>query len=119
MNYLIIGLIALEMIFQFRARLAVVGSHQRYVMLSLRRVSSWLVNIAFLGEGVLQLAIGQPGSALWDIGFGVLCIWVEIRGHRNDDDWFNGRGTKIKRGVKKFLTTPVRTPASAPAPAFG
>jgi hypothetical protein len=115
MNYLVIGLIVVEVFLQFRARSAVVGSRQRYVALSLRRIASWLVNFAFIGEGLIELQAGQQVFALWDILFGMLCIYLELRTHRNDDDWFNGRGTKIKRGIRRMLTAPRRQPV----PAFG
>jgi hypothetical protein len=119
LSYLVIGLILVEVVLQVSARTAVAGTRQRYVLMSFRRICSWLVNFAFIAQGLLELVAGQPATALWNIVFGSLCIFIEIRSHKNDDDWFNGRGTKIKRGIKKLLTTPVRLPVSAPAPAFG
>jgi hypothetical protein len=47
MIYLILGLDRLALFFQVRARAAVVGSRQRYVSLSLRRLTSWAINLVF------------------------------------------------------------------------
>jgi hypothetical protein len=115
MTYLILGLIVAELVFSVRARAAVVGSRQRYVALSLRRVASWAVNLAFVAEGLLALTTGQPAYALWYLVFGVGGLILELRTHNNDDDWFNGRGRKIRRGIRRMLTAPRRQTA----PAFG
>jgi hypothetical protein len=116
MTYLILGLIIAELFASTRARMAVVGSRQRFIALSLRRVASWAVSIAFIVEGLVSLASGDLGYAAWYLVFGVGGLYFEIRMHGNDDDWFNGRGTKIKKGIRRMLTAP--QPRAA-APAFG
>ena len=115
MIYLILGLIVVELFFQVRANAAVVGSRQRYVSLSLRRVASWAINLAFIAEGFIDLASNQPASALWYIVLGIFGVFLELRAHHNDDDWFNGRGRKIKLGLRRLLIRPRRRYA----PAFG
>jgi hypothetical protein len=115
MIYLILGLIVIELFFQVRASTAVVGSHQRYVSLSLRRVASWAINLAFIAEGIFFLVSNQPSQALWYLVFGILGAFLELRSHRNDDDWFNGRGKKIKAGLRRLMSRPRRHYA----PAFG
>jgi hypothetical protein len=115
MTYLILGLIIAELIFSVQSRTAVVGSRQRYVALSLRRISSWAVNLAFVAEGLVNVATGQPANALWYLVFGVGGVILELSSHRNDDDWFNGRGTKIRKGIRRMLAPPARQPA----PVFG
>ena len=112
MTYLIFGLIVVELFFAVRASSAVVGSRQRYVALSLRRISSWAVDLAFIAEGLIELAGNQSATALWYLIFGVGGLLLEIRTHRNDDDWFNGRGTKIRNGIRRMLTAP--RPQAAP-----
>jgi hypothetical protein len=113
MTYLILGLIIAELFFGVQGRSAVVGSRQRYVALSLRRVSSWAVNLAFIAEGLVAVATSQPGVALWYLVIGVGGMVLELRAHGNDDDWFNGRGKKIRKGIRKLLTAP--RPQSVPA----
>jgi hypothetical protein len=112
-NYLIISLILVEVFVQVRARSAVVGSRQRYVALSFRRVLSWLVNAAFVGQGLIELSTNQQTGGWTNIIVGLLCSFLELRNHNNDDDWFNGRGAKIRRGIRKLLTAP--SPQAAPA----
>ena len=115
MTYLILGLIVVELLFQVRARTAVVGSRQRYISLSIRRVASWAINLVFVGEGLVSLLAGQAAQSVWYLGFGIFGIFLELRGHQNDDDWFNGRGKKIRRGIRRFVLRPRRHYA----PAFG
>jgi hypothetical protein len=115
MTYLILGLIILELFFGMQARAAVVGSRQRYVALSLRRVSSWAVDLSFIAEGLVAVAENQAGTALWYLILGIAGLYLEIRLHRNDDDWFNGRGTKIAKAIRRALTAP----RGQAAPAFG
>jgi hypothetical protein len=115
MTYLILGLILVELFFGMQARSAVVGSRQRYVALSLRRVSTWAVNLAFISEGLIAVATSQNAYALWYLIIGAGGILVELRTHKNDDDWFNGRGTKIKKGIRRMLTAP----RQQAAPVFG
>jgi hypothetical protein len=115
MTYLILGLIIAELFFSVQSRTAVVGSRQRYVALTLRRLSSWAVNLAFIGEGLVSVATGEFANALWYLVFGIGGAVLEVNSHKNDDDWFNGRGTKIRKGIRRMLTAPRRTPA----PAFG
>jgi hypothetical protein len=117
MTYLILGLIILEFFLTTQARAAVPGSRQRYVLLAFRRIASWAVNLAFIGEGIVAVLAGQTVNALWYLLLGFGGIVLEIRLHRNDDDWFNGRGTKIRKWIKRALTAP--RPVAAPAPAFG
>ncbi len=116
MTYVILGLIIVELFFGVQGRSAVAGSRQRYVALSLRRIASWAVNVAFIAEGLLAVASNQAGNALLYLVVGICGMWLEIRMHKNDDDWFNGRGTKIKRGIRRMLTAP--RPQAA-APVFG
>jgi hypothetical protein len=113
MTYLILGLIIAELFFGVQGRAAVVGSRQRYVALSLRRISSWAVNLAFVSEGLIAVATNQTANALWYLLIGIGGVVLELRTHRNDDDWFNGRGTKIKKGIRKMLTAP--RPRTVPA----
>jgi hypothetical protein len=108
MIYLILGLIAIEMYFQVRTRSAVVGSRERHVSLSLRRLASWAVNLAFIAEGFIFLAANQVSEALWYLAFGIFGIFRELRGHQNDDDWFNGRGKKVKAGLRRLMSRPRR-----------
>ena len=115
MIYLIFGLIFVELFFQVRASAAVVGSRQRYVSLSLRRVASWAINLGFIVEGLIDLASNQAASALWYLVFGIFGVFLELRTHHNDDDWFNGRGKKIRSGLRRRLVRP----RQRYAPAFG
>jgi hypothetical protein len=113
MTYLILGLIILEFFFAIQARSAVAGTRQRYVALSLRRVTSWAVNLAFIAEGLIAVSSNQTANAAWYLLFGIGGLYLEVRMHKNDDDWFNGRGTKIKKGIRRMLTAP--RPRTAPA----
>jgi hypothetical protein len=115
MTYLILSLIIAEVFAGMQARSAVAGSRQRYVALSLRRVTSWAISLAFITEGLIDLLTNQTAYALWYLIFGAGGLYLEIRLHKNDDDWFNGRGTKIKKGIRSILTAP----RAQPAPVFG
>jgi hypothetical protein len=115
MIYLILGLIVIELFFQVRARTAVIGSRQRYVSLSLRRLTNWAINLAFIAEGLIFLSTNQFSEALWYLAFGIIGIVLELRAHHDDDDWFNGRGKKIKAGLRRLMSRPRRQYA----PSFG
>lgn len=115
MIYVILGLIVFELFFQVRARTAVVGSRQRYVSLSLRRLTSWAINLTFVAQGLVFLATNQVAESVWYLVLGIFGIFLELRGHQNDDDWFNGRGKKIKRGIRRLASRPRRQNV----PAFG
>ncbi|RKR74401.1 hypothetical protein [Frondihabitans australicus] len=109
------GLILAETVISVRARQAVKGSRQRYVLLTQRRILSWTVNIGFAVQGVIGLVIGQPFSVI-SLLFAVYLSWTEIKNHKDDDDWFNGRMKKIWKGVKKAFAPPIKIPAPAPSP---
>jgi len=96
----------IELFFQFRASAAVVGSRQRYISLSLRRIASWAINLAFIAEGLIGVATNDASTALWYLVFGIFGIFLELRTHRNDDDWFNGRGKKIRSGLRRMAFRP-------------
>lgn len=119
-SMVLFGLILAETVISVRARQAVRGSHERYVLLTQRRILSWIVNIGFAAQGVIGLVIGQPFSTI-SLLFAVYLSYVEIKNHKDDDDWFNGRMKKIWKGVKKAFAPPVRipTPVASPSPVFG
>ncbi|ARC56667.1 hypothetical protein AS850_06215 [Frondihabitans sp. 762G35] len=117
-SMVLFAVILLETIVSMRARQAVLGSRERYVLLTQRRILSWTVNVGFAIQGVIGLVTGQSLATL-SLAFAVYLSWVEVKNHSDDDDWFNGRMKKIGRGLKKAFTVRVRVPAVAPAPAFG
>jgi hypothetical protein len=123
-SMVLFGLILLETGISLRARRAVKGSHERYVALTQRRIVSWTVNLGFAAQGIVGLLIGQQFSGL-SLLFAIWLSYNEIKNHKDDDDWFNGRmkkiGKGIVRGLKKAFTPPVSapTPARAPSPVFG
>lgn len=104
-----------------RARRAVRGSRERYLALTQRRILSWTVNVGFAVQGIIGLINGQS-FAFVSLLFAVYLAYMEVKNHKDDDDWFNGRMKKIWRGVKKRLAAarpkaPVRIPS--PSPVFG
>jgi len=103
-----------------RARRAVLGSRERYVALTQRRILSWTVNVGFLFQGLIGMASGQQ-FATFSILVAVWLSYTELKNHKDDDDWFNGRGMKIWKGVKKRLAAALRPPVRipSPSPAFG
>jgi len=127
-SILLFGLIAAESMVAVRARMSVPGSHQRYVALTQRRIISWSVNIGFAVQGVWGVIAGDSFSFL-SLLFAVYLSYIEIKNHRNDDDWFNRRGKKIRSGLKRRrearrarrAARPVRQPVGSPSPspAFG
>lgn len=123
-SMVLFGLILLETGISLRARRAVRGSRERYVALTQRRIVSWTVNLGFAAQGVVGMLIGQQFSSI-SLLFAIWLSYNEIKNHRDDDDWFNGRMKKILRGVgrglKKAFTPPVKAPAPvrAPSPVFG
>ncbi|AMM20657.1 hypothetical protein AX769_11530 [Frondihabitans sp. PAMC 28766] len=114
------GVILVETFVSLRARRAVRGSRERYVALTQRRILSWIVNIGFAAQGIVGLVIGQPLSLL-SLVFAVYLSYQEIKNHKDDDDWFNGRMKKIWKGVKKAFAPPIKVPSpvAAPSPVFG
>jgi hypothetical protein len=120
LSMVLFGLILVETMVSLSARRAVLGSRERYVALTQRRLLSWAVNVGFAVQGVLGLVQGQP-FALLSLLFAGYLSYLEIKNHHDDDDWFKGRGKKIWSGVKKAFTVKVRTPVAAPSPspAFG
>ncbi|BDZ50297.1 hypothetical protein GCM10025867_25380 [Frondihabitans sucicola] len=105
-----------------RARRAVRGSRERYVAMTQRRILSWTVNIGFAVQGVFGLMQGQS-FAFVSLLFAIYLSYMELKNHKDDDDWFNGRMKKIWKGVRRHLAAvsrpkaPVRIPA--PSPVFG
>lgn len=116
----IFALIIAETVIGVRARTAVKGSKQRYVLLTQRRILSWAVNIGFAVQGIVGMVLGQPFSTISLL----LAVWLsyqEIKNHKDDDDWFNGRMKKIAKGLKRAFAPPIKapTPVAAPSPVFG
>lgn len=109
------AVIVVETMVSVRARMAVRGSRERYVLLTWRRILSWTVNVGFAAQGIVGLATEQP-FALISLLFSIYLTYMEIKGHKDDDDWFNGRMKKIWKGVKKAFTVKVRVPSPSPAP---
>lgn len=105
-----------------RARRAVRGSRERYVALTQRRILSWTVNVGFAVQGVFGVINGES-FAFVSLLFAIYLSYMELKNHKDDDDWFNGRLKKIWKGAKKRVAAavtarpPVRVPA--PAPVFG
>lgn len=116
-NMVTIAAIFAEMILGARGRAAVPGSHQRFVALSFRRIASWSVIALFALEGVLALISGNSTDGIWGLIDIAAAVWLaasELRNHRDDDDWFNGRGKKILTGIRKTFTPRVaRIPSFA------
>lgn len=111
-----------ETMMNLRARRAVAGSRERYVALTQRRILSWTVNIGFAVQGIFGIVQGQSLGVV-SLFFAVWLSYSEVKNHKDDDDWFTGRGKKIWKGLKKRLAAaskprvPVRIPA--PSPVFG
>ncbi|MCU1526288.1 MAG: hypothetical protein JWP75_51 [Frondihabitans sp.] len=114
------AVIVLETVVNVRARTAVRGSRERYVAFTWRRILSWTVNIGFALQGIIGLVTEQP-FAMISLLFAVYLAYMEIKNHKDDDDWFNGRMKKIWKAVKKAFTVKVRVPSpvAAPSPVFG
>ncbi len=105
-----------EIVFDVRGRAAVIGSQQRFLALSFRRVATWRVVVLFAAQGVLRLTSGDSAERVWgliDVGVAVWSARSELRNHHDDDDWFNGRGKKIVAGIRRAFT-----PRTARSPAF-
>lgn len=97
---------------------AVKGSLQRYRLSTIRRLLSWTANGLILLLVPLGLILGYPIGAAINLIFGILLIRIELRRNNDDDDWFNGRWKKIKRGVKnaaKKVATAIPTPTPVPS----
>jgi large-conductance mechanosensitive channel len=106
--YLIFGHIAVEII---RDRL-VKGSHGRYVFTTIRIVLSWtIICLSVINIGTFLAAENT---------FGVICNVVVLvvrliddmqERKKDEDNWFNGRWTKIKNGLKNYAQSLQRTPS--------
>jgi hypothetical protein len=116
-TYLLFAFVIFETVFVVRSQRAVKGSHERYVTLSIRRVLSWAVNITFVALGILNIIEGDVFFGPIYVLFGIYFSYTEYTRHKDDDDWFNGRGKKIWKGVKKRLTVTISVPSRSPATA--
>lgn len=116
----LLAVIVVETMVNVRARMAVRGSRERYVALTCRRILSWTVNVGFAVQGIIGLLTDQP-FAVVSLIFAVYLSYAEVKNHKDDDDWFNGRMKKIWKSVKKAFTVKVRlpSPVAAPSPVFG
>ncbi|AMM22924.1 hypothetical protein AX769_22600 (plasmid) [Frondihabitans sp. PAMC 28766] len=119
-SMLLLAVIVFETVINMRVRQAVRGSRQRYLLMTQRRILSWTVNVGFLLQGIIGFFLGQP-LAVVSVIFGVCLAYLEIKNHKDDDDWFNGRMKKIWKSVRKAFTVRIRvpSPSSAPSPVFG
>ncbi|GAA4684967.1 hypothetical protein [Frondihabitans cladoniiphilus] len=122
LSAVLFALILAETGVSLRARQAVKGSRERYVALTQRRILSWAVTIGFVVQGVLGLATGSTWGG-FNLLFALYLAYVEIKNHKDDDDWFKGRGKKIWKGVKsglaKLRPKPIHLPSPVPSPVFG
>jgi len=93
---------------------AVRGSHQRYVFASYHRITAWAVVAGFFFQGLIDAVQGYFVPAVIILIVSAIDAVIEIRRDK-DDDWFNGRGKKIKNGIKKAFTIKVKVPSLSPA----
>lgn len=89
-----------EWILSQKMRSAVKGSHERYVLATKRRIAAWVQNSLLIVLGLFCLTQDLYFSAALNFIVG----YLSIRGERNndEDDWFTGRGKKIKTAVRDY-----------------
>jgi len=104
----------LEFRWSSRARRAVKGSHERYVLLTKRRVASWAYISTLVALALVFILRESYVVAGLEILFAYLSIKTELK--RDDDDWFNGRWKKIKAGLKTFAKSLVPKPMGGLSP---
>ncbi len=103
----------IQMFMQLRMVSLVPGTRQRFIAATWRRVGSWTMIITAVIEGLDDLAVRQPVYAGLDFLFAGIWFILERRFHKDDDDWFNGRWTKIKNAIKNALRNSGRVEAPA------
>lgn len=104
-------MIVTDIIFKMRWRASVKGSHNRFFYGTAVRITSWAVLGLFAFQGLLRFAEHNIVFGVLDIVFSTYLLNVEMKRKKDDDDWFTGRGKKIKNGLKKALTVNVRSTA--------
>lgn len=80
---------------------AVKGSRQRYVWLTVRRISSWSAITLIFMYGIADIITQSYAFAGVQFVIGTFSVIQELK-RKDDDDWFNGRWKKIKAGAKKL-----------------
>lgn len=96
-----------------KVRSAVSGSLQKFNLLTLRRISAYgLIGIHLL-RVILYIAMGGLfyTTAAINLATALYFLHIEMKHHKDDDDWFKGRSKKIKDGLKKRLTVKVPQPS--------
>lgn len=105
--------IGLETVWDIQRAKAVVGSHERYVLATKRKIAFWAMIASF------TITVAFCIMNAWYLA-AAINMWTLInsinreRRRKDDDDWFNGRWKKIKAGAKKL----VQSLAPSPAPSF-
>jgi hypothetical protein len=112
-SYLGIIFLAGYLITSVKARGAVSGSLQRFNLLTVRRISAYgVIGVSFLRVIVYTAVDGMfYTSAIINLFVALYFLHLERKYHKDDDDWFKGRGKKIKDGLKKRLTVKVPQPS--------
>ena len=112
---LVIGIVA-----RLRAVFAVRYSHQRYVYASLHILAYGLIAICRFVDAVLWSIDGEfliASVALLTVPIWIFLIWIAW----DDDNWFNNRFKRLKKGWKKLRSwrpqvPRIFTPHPAPSP---
>lgn len=94
--------------------LAVTGSRQSYQSSTIMRTLCLPLFGAYVFSTAIDAIAGNVPSLLFD-------VWISYTMHRDwkrfsdSDDWWTGKGTKLKKKLRSMLTSPSPTTAGAAA----
>lgn len=118
--FLLLGFIGMAIVltnihYDTKMRQAVKGSHERFVLATKRRIFSWAANLSFVVLGIGGFYNGYWFTGVVNTAGAIFFTYLELK--RDEDDWFNGRWKKIKRGVKKYVESLSAGTSGAVSPA--
>lgn len=95
-------------------RMSVRGSHRRYVMASVQRITYPIVVVTWPLYGLSAVVDGDHWLLLIDIPLWAIAVWDYKNFLKDDDDnWWNQTKKKIKKKVKSWSTRALPLPSPA------
>jgi hypothetical protein len=85
------------------------GSRQRYIWASIARTAGLAVAGLYLVKGITNIISHDYWLAAFDFGVALLWSWEF---DNNKDNWWSGRGKKIRSAVKRRLNARAPQPST-------
>lgn len=94
---------------------AIRGSHERFVLASVRRITRWSGAVS---GGLLTCVLFPHPVGYLTALCGLICLAdaaLDARSHKDDDDWFKRTGRRLRSGLRRVPSSLAATPSAVAA----